>query len=112
LLSPPRAIQNSEELLLLIKIFESQGRHDEIVKILDSENLGLSSRVVQNDWSFVGVKLSSLEKGEMWTQGLSYAKSLLAIPGNEEERKSLQERDDWAVWKLLLNSTRNINSQG
>ncbi|KNG84116.1 cytoskeleton organization protein (Dec1) [Aspergillus nomiae NRRL 13137] len=111
LLSPPRAIQGPEELLLLIKIFESQGRHDEIVKILDSENLGLSSRVIQNDWSFVGVKLSSLEKAEMWTQGLSYAKELLAIPSNEAERKALQERDDWAVWKLLVISTRNINAQ-
>ncbi|KAF7592889.1 hypothetical protein BBP40_012301 [Aspergillus hancockii] len=111
LLSPPRAIQNPEELLLLIKIFESQGQHDEIVKILDSENLGISSRVVQNDWTFVGVKLSSLEKAEMWTQGLAYAKSLLAIPSNDDERKNLQERDDWAVWKLVLISTRRINSQ-
>ncbi|KAE8394582.1 N-acetyltransferase B complex non catalytic subunit-domain-containing protein [Aspergillus alliaceus] len=112
LLSLPRAIQGPEELLLLVKIFESQGRYDEIVKILDSENLGLSSRVIQNDWSFVGVKLSSLEKAEMWTQGLSYARDLLAIiPTNETERKSLQEHDDWAVWKLLVISTRNINSQ-
>ncbi|KAB8246836.1 N-acetyltransferase B complex non catalytic subunit-domain-containing protein [Aspergillus flavus] len=111
LLSPPRAIQGPEELLLLVKIYESQGRHDEIVKILDSENLGLSSRVIQNDWSFVGVKLSSLEKAEMWMQGLSYAKELLAIPTNEAEKKALQERDDWAVWKLLVISTRNINTQ-
>ncbi|KAE8351475.1 N-acetyltransferase B complex non catalytic subunit-domain-containing protein [Aspergillus coremiiformis] len=111
LLSPPRAIQGPEELLLLVKIFESQGRHDEIVKILDSENLGLSSRIIQHDWSFVGVKLSSLEKAEMWTQGLCYARDLLGIHNNEEERKTLQERDDWAVWKLLVISTRNINSQ-
>ncbi|KAB8199981.1 N-acetyltransferase B complex non catalytic subunit-domain-containing protein [Aspergillus parasiticus] len=111
LLSPPRAIQGPEELLLLVKIFESQGRHDEIVKILDSENLGLSSRVIQNDWSFVGVKLSSLEKAEMWTQGLSYARELLAIPTNEAEKKALQERDDWAVWKLLVISTRKMNTQ-
>lgn len=97
--------------MLLVKIFESQGRHDEIVKILDSENLGLSSRVIQNDWSFIGVKLSSLEKAEMWTQGLSYTKELLAIPSNETEKKALQERDDWAVWKLLVISTRNINTQ-
>ncbi|KAE8148562.1 N-acetyltransferase B complex non catalytic subunit-domain-containing protein [Aspergillus avenaceus] len=111
LLSLPRAIQNAEELLLLIKIFESQGRHDEIVKILNSENLGIASRIIQNDWSFVGDKLSSLEKAGLWTEGLSYTKSLLAIPTNESERKALQERDDWAVWKLLVVSTQNINSQ-
>ncbi|RAL08991.1 MDM20/NAA25 family protein [Aspergillus homomorphus CBS 101889] len=110
LLSPPRAIQSAEELLLLVKIFESQERHAEIVKILDSDSLGLNSRVVQNDWSFIGVKLSSLEKAQMWTEGLEYAKSLLAIPSNEEETKALQERDDWAVWHLLLTSTQQINS--
>lgn len=110
LLSPPRAIQNSEELLLLVKIFESQGRHAEIVKILDSENLGITSRVVQNDWTFVGAKLANLEKAQMWTEGLSYTKGLLAIPTNDKERKALQERDDWAVWSVLVNSARNLDS--
>ncbi|KAI3006216.1 hypothetical protein CBS147346_3844 [Aspergillus niger] len=110
LLSPPRAIQSAEELLLLIKIFESQERHAEIVKILDSENLGISSRVIQNDWSFIGEKLSSLEKAQMWTDGLAYTKGLLAIPTNEAEQKALQERDDWAVWHLLIAATKNINT--
>ncbi|KAL4927148.1 MDM20/NAA25 family protein [Aspergillus undulatus] len=110
LLSPPRAIQSAEELLLLVKIYESQGRHAEIVKVLDSENLGIKSKMVQNDWSFVGVKLSSLEKAEMWSEGLSYAKELLAIPTTEEERKAIQERDDWAVWHLLVTATQRMNT--
>jgi N-terminal acetyltransferase B complex non-catalytic subunit len=112
LLSPPRAIQSAEELLLLVKIYESQGRHSEIVKILDSENLGIKSKMVQSDWSFIGVKLSSLEKAEMWAEGLSYTKELLAIPFTEEEKKAIQERDDWAVWHLLVTATQKINSSG
>ncbi|KAL2838147.1 N-acetyltransferase B complex non catalytic subunit-domain-containing protein [Aspergillus pseudodeflectus] len=112
LLSPPRAIQSAEELLLLVKIYESQGRHSEIVKILDSENLGIKSKMVQSDWSFIGVKLSSLEKAEMWAEGLSYTKELLAIPFTEEEKKAIQERDDWAVWHLLVTATQKINSTG
>ncbi|KAL5342593.1 N-acetyltransferase B complex non catalytic subunit-domain-containing protein [Aspergillus crustosus] len=111
LLSPPRAIQSAEELLLLVKIYESQGRHSEIVKILDSENLGIKSQLVQNDWSFVGVKLSSLEKAELWTEGLSYVKELLAIPTTEEEKKALQERDDWAVWHLLVTAVQKLNTE-
>ncbi|KAL4809004.1 N-acetyltransferase B complex non catalytic subunit-domain-containing protein [Aspergillus unguis] len=110
LLSPPRAIQSAEELLLLVKIYESQGKHADIVKILDSDNLGIKSNIVQNDWSFVGVKLSSLEKAEMWTEGLSYAKELLAIPTTEAEKKAIHERDDWAVWHLLVTSTQKINT--
>lgn len=109
-MSPSRAIQTTEELLLLTQILESQERFSEIVKILDSETLGIGSRIVQNDWTFVGAKLYSLEKAGMWTEGLKYAKSLLAIPNSEEEKKALQERDDWSVWKLLIASVRNINS--
>lgn len=96
--------------MLLVKIYESQGRHDEIVKILDSGNLGIKSKIVQNDWSFVGVKLASLEKAEMWTEGLLYAKELLAIPTNEDEQKAIQERDDWAVWHLLVTAVQKLNS--
>lgn len=106
LLSPPRAIQTSEELLLLTKIFELQGRHAEVVTILDSENLGISSRIVQNDWSFVRAKLLSLEKAEKWDEGLSYAKSLLDMTDAE----ALKERDDWTVWNLLLSATQKIGN--
>ena len=96
--------------MLLVRIFESQGRHAEIIKILDSDNLGINSRIIQNDWSFVGVKLSNLEKAKMWTEGLLYAKELLAIPSSEEERKAIQERDDWAVWHLLVTATQKIDT--
>ncbi|XHG00685.1 hypothetical protein AWENTII_004114 [Aspergillus wentii] len=110
LLSPPKAIQNTEELLLLIKIFESQDRHSEIAKILESENLGITSRIVQNDWALVGAKILSLEKAGMWTEGLSYTKNLLKIPTNEAEKKALQECDDWTVWNLLITAVKNINT--
>lgn len=110
LLSPPRAIQNAEELILLIKIFQSQGRNDEILKILDSENLGLNSRIVQNDWSFIREKLLALERAEKWTDALQYTQGLLGMPEDDEAaKKLLQERDDWGVWSLLLSSTRNLN---
>lgn len=110
LLSSPRAIQNAEELFLLIRIFESQDRHTEIVKILDSPNLGLSSRIVQNDWSLIREKLLSLEKAGLWAEGLSYARELLTLPSDEAERRALQERDDWNVWNLLVTATQNLNA--
>lgn len=109
MLSAPRAIQTPEELLLLVKVYESQGRYSEIAKLMDSENLGVNSRVVQNDMSFIGVKLGSLERASMWTEGLSYAKSLLSIPEDEAGQKALDERDDWGVWSMVVVPTQNIN---
>ncbi|KAJ9191343.1 hypothetical protein DTO021D3_2592 [Paecilomyces variotii] len=104
LLSPPRAVQTAEELLLLIKIFEKQDRYAEIVKILDSENLGIKSRIVQNDWSFVRSKIISLENAKLWNDGAAFAKSLLS---GSEDSIALKESDDWAVWNLLLSATQN-----
>lgn len=112
MLSPPRAIQTAEELILLIKIFQAQGRDDEILKILDSDNLGLNSRLVQNDWFFIREKLLSLERAEKWTSGLEYAKELLTMPEEDEAaKKLLQERDDWGVWSLLLTSTKKLDDK-
>lgn len=113
MLSPPRAIQSAEELYLLIKIFESQGRRDEIVKVLDSENVGLNSRIVQNDWFFIRAKLLNLEKTENWTNALGYARELLKLSDDETAARALlKERDDWGVWELLLTATKELNDQG
>ena len=94
-----------------MKIFQSQQRYAEIVKILDSENVGITSRIVQNDWSFIGTKLESLKNAGMWAEGLSYAKSLLAVPEDEAGHEALKERDDWAVWNLLVTAAENINPE-
>ncbi|KAJ5673827.1 hypothetical protein N7462_009266 [Penicillium macrosclerotiorum] len=112
LLSAPRAIQTSEELLLLIKIYEAQGRFDEVVKTLDSENLGLSSRIVQNDTAFLGFKASNLGAGKMWEEAISFVKSLYTVPDNEEKRKALREIDDWNIWNLLVEATRHVKTSG
>lgn len=109
-MSVPRAIQTPEEIILLIKIFESQGRHTEVAKILDTENVGLKSKIINNEWTFVGSKLKALESAGMWSEGLAYTKSLLAIPDDEAGWEALQAHDDWAVWRLLISATENINN--
>lgn len=110
MLSQPRAIQTSEELSLLIKIFESQERYGEVVTSLNSENLGVDSRIAQGDWSFVRAKLLNLEKAGLWEEGLKFTRELLSLPHETENESSagIQERDDWCVWKLLFSSTEKL----
>ena len=110
LLSPPRAIQTPEELLLLTRIFATQSRYDEIVKLLNSEHLGVSSRLVQNDWSFVTTKLDALEKTEQWEEGLAYARELLGLPDDPDAAADMKyrEKDDWKVWGLLLTAAKKL----
>jgi N-terminal acetyltransferase B complex non-catalytic subunit len=111
-LSPPRAIQNQEELFLLLKIFQSQDRNDEILKILGSENLGLTSRIVQNDWFFVREKILCLGRSEKWAESLDFARDFLSVPDEDGKAQTLlKERDDWEVWTLLLSSTKKVNTE-
>ncbi|KAJ5896158.1 uncharacterized protein N7473_005557 [Penicillium subrubescens] len=112
LLSPPRAIQTSEELRLLIKIYEAQGRNAEIVKILDSENLGLKSRIVQNDTAFLGYKSHNLSSSKMWEEGISFVRELYTVPDDKEKLKALRELDDWSIWNLLVQGTKHSNTPG
>ncbi|EEH47984.2 uncharacterized protein PADG_04068 [Paracoccidioides brasiliensis Pb18] len=108
LLSPPRAIQTSEELFLLIKIFNTQESYEEIVHLLNSQNLGVESRIAQNDWSFVSAKIASLENAGLWDEALSFTRELLSLPNelaNGSAAAAAQEKDDWLVWSLLLKST-------
>ena len=93
---------------MLIRIFESEDRHAEVVKILDSPNVGISSRIIQNDWNFIREKILSMEKAGLWSEGLSYTRDLLTLPNDEAGRNAVKERDDWTVWNLLLTATRNI----
>ena len=110
LLSPPRAIQTPEELLLLTRIFATQGRYDDIVKLLNSKHLGVTSRLVQNDWSFVTTKLDGLEKAEQWEEALAYARELLTLPADTNAAADMKyrEKDDWKVWNLLLTAAQKL----
>jgi N-terminal acetyltransferase B complex non-catalytic subunit len=112
LLSPARAIQSAEELLLLTKIYESQGRYDEIVALLNSENLGINSRIVQSDWSFVTTKLDALERVGNWQEALSFAQELLHLADDVPDGTggmNNREKDDWKVWNLLLTAARQLD---
>ncbi|KAJ5408707.1 hypothetical protein N7509_002590 [Penicillium cosmopolitanum] len=114
LLSQPRAIQKPEELRLLIEILTSQGRHEEALQILDSENLGIHSRIVRGDSTFIGLKMASFASaGNMWDEAFTFVQSLLTVPSEDERgRKQLLELDDWNLWNLLYEATSNSTRPG
>ncbi|OAT05409.1 cytoskeleton organization protein [Blastomyces gilchristii SLH14081] len=114
LLSPARAIQTSEELFLLIKILETQGRHEEIVSLLNSKHLGIESRIAQKDWAFVSAKIVGLENAGLWDEAISFTRELLALPDdltNGSTTAAVQEKDDWQVWSLLLAATKKLGKK-
>ncbi|KAJ5915147.1 Cytoskeleton organization protein (Dec1) [Penicillium verhagenii] len=111
LLSQPRAIQKSEEMVLLVRILESQQRFHEIVKILDSNNVGINSRICQNDRTFLGSKATSLGSAKLWDDAITFVKEIFTV-SDEEKRNSLRELDDWIIWNLLIEAEKNTHTPG
>lgn len=98
---------------LLIEILCSQGRYEEALNILASENLGIRSRIVRGDSTFIGLKISCLlDAGNKWDDAFSYAKDLLTVPDDEQGQKHLLELDDWKIWDLLYQATRHSDKTG
>lgn len=98
-------------MLLLVTILESQERHAEVVKLLDSETVGLDSRILQDKLHFMRKKFENIEKAQMWDEGFEYVRSLLTLPDEEGGLKALHERDDWAMWAMLGAATRHLNTE-
>ncbi|KAJ5812172.1 N-acetyltransferase B complex non catalytic subunit-domain-containing protein [Penicillium riverlandense] len=111
-LSMPKSIKTAEEMLLLVKIFETQGLHSELLKLLDSKNVGISSRIVQNDWTFVVSKISNLAAAKLWEDAFAYIKDLLTAPEPVDTERYLQKHDDWQVWEVLIQAVRNSKTPG
>lgn len=95
-----------------MKMLESQGRHEEVVKILSSENLGIGSRIIKNDTSFVCLKAVNLGMSKQWEGGVSFVKATLTVPEDEEKRNTVLELDSWDIWNLLVEATRNLGTSG
>ena len=97
----------------MIEILGSQGRYEEALNILASDNLGMQSRIVRGDSTFIGLKISCLlDAGNKWDDAFSYAQSLLTVPDDEDGRKGLLELDDWKVWDLLCQATLHSEKTG
>lgn len=109
----PRAIQTTEELRLLIRIFWSQSRYAEAVEILSSDNLGLRSQIVRFDREFIGLRALSLGHGQLWEAAQAFVKAFWGVTDVESSHwKFLYENDDWGIWELLIDSTRSLKFLG
>jgi N-terminal acetyltransferase B complex non-catalytic subunit len=79
--------------------------------LLNSENLGIKSRIAQNEWTFVVAKLDNLEKAGLWEDALISTRELLTLPDditNGTTMATVTEKDDWHVWRLLLTATERV----
>ncbi|CAG8058045.1 unnamed protein product [Penicillium salamii] len=108
LLSAPRALQTSEELYFLLRVYKVQERWAEALKVLESETTGTESRLANNDRVFLLEKLFFMGSAGVWKDAYAFTKQQLAVPESEAGRQVLKERDDWKTWNLFISVPRNL----
>ena len=80
-LTPPRAVQNSQEVNLLLEMLPYVAPGDasqEALAVLNSQNLGTDSKIGTGDWwGLTRKKLELLQSTKDWTSLYSVTKELL-----------------------------------
>lgn len=86
----------------------------EALKILDSQNLGISSSVAKGDWSFVCHKVKILEEQKRWNDVWTFCKDLLVgasstLEYDHNTSSEANNGDDWTIWKAFIRANTEIN---
>ena len=109
-------LENLEDLLLLLRVYRSQGKFKEALSVLDDDRSGIFSRIGNKAWQLVRHKIELLELSGQW-QGLwQFCKIVLsgshpkALFQKSTSNNSAFGRigDDWAIWSRLIIATNQI----
>lgn len=125
-LTPPRAVQNSQEVNLLLEMLPYVAPGDasqEALAVLNSQNLGTDSKIGTGDWwGLTRKKLELLQSTKDWTSLYSVTKELLP-KGDEVKEEPAQDGkaplksdagrgDDWLVWSGFVESAGKLYDAG
>jgi N-terminal acetyltransferase B complex non-catalytic subunit len=103
----------------LIEIYKHQNQRDEILKLLNSRELGCDSAIVKGDWAIVRAKLAILEEQRRYEEIHRLCSTVLQrarpkLPDVAEEPSEVPSSnaygDDWRIWEALIDVTERIDT--
>ncbi|KAI5783552.1 N-acetyltransferase B complex non catalytic subunit-domain-containing protein [Geopyxis carbonaria] len=124
---PPRAIQTSQEVNLLLELLPYVAPGDakkEALEVLNSKNLGVDSTVGSGDWwGLARKRLDLLEETKDWKCLFDSCKSLLPTHTDtevvktedtttKEDKDTSGRGDDWRVWKGFVQAAGKLYEEG
>ncbi|MCJ1464356.1 hypothetical protein MMC07_002969 [Pseudocyphellaria aurata] len=113
-----RALDSVEDILLLLKVYRSQEKFAEALKVLDDPLTGITSRLGSNSWELVRQKIELYELCNLWSEEWRFCADLLndAHPNNLQDMSRSPNYpfgkfgDDWKVWVGLLSAMKMIDT--
>ncbi|KAL9031855.1 MAG: hypothetical protein Q9196_000169 [Gyalolechia fulgens] len=113
-----KALNNSRilctpgEIAFLLDVYESQGKREEALAILESDRTGLSSSIGKHSWDLILRKIQLSESMGRWLEQFRYSFGLLedALPSNRRDSvHGLGETgNSWSVWVAVLKVAANL----
>ena len=112
-------LESLEDLLLLLRVYRSQGKFEDALKILDDGRTGIFSPLGKKDWQLVRQKIELLELSGQWQKMWCFCSKLLddsypeKLLGNPAAPNFVfgSVGDDWVVWTGLINATNRIRTK-
>ncbi|KAL8880179.1 MAG: hypothetical protein Q9198_002364, partial [Flavoplaca austrocitrina] len=85
-LSNGRVIRTLDDLVFLLDVYESQGKYEEAIMILESHRTGIKSRIGRRSWKLVTSKIRLLGSAHRWLDQFRFCFELLedASPVNDK----------------------------
>ena len=114
-----RAMNNLEDLLLLVRVYRAQGKYSEAAAIIRDSRTGMESSHGRNSWELVRQLIELLELSHQWLELWQLCQQLLVDARDKfiERRSHLRHYpfgelgDDWKVWQALITASSNSGSQ-
>ena len=116
-IKPTRAINKLDDLLLLVRVYRTQGKYSEAAAIIRDSRTGMESSLGRNSWELVRQLIDLLELSHQWLELWQLCQQLLVDARDQSVERPLTHfpfgrlGDDWRVWQALITATSKIGTQ-
>jgi len=102
-------LASAEDLALLVYVYQKHGHLKELLKILDSDQIGVNSKLGLTDGQFINAKIEVLTRENMFLELRIFCESLLQDVTDYTEKNRVNDpavketsADNWTVFAAFV----------
>ena len=111
-LSNGRVLRTADDLALLLDVYESQGKYDEALDVLEDPRTGINSKIAGHSFSFVLRMMGFLVASRRWKALFKFCFQMLYDGRRDKKKADLhgfgETGNDWAVWEGLYQAVKHL----
>lgn len=115
-MSPGRALNTSEDVQLLFRVYKAQSKYEQAIAIVANPRAGL--KAVSKSWEITANLIELYSLAHKWQDQWDHCHDILNHAHNDHVRRLFNGRndfgtlgDDWGVWEALLIACENIGTK-